>query len=39
MTHMTPREEIGYGLDALVIFRSLQQDPVLRALMQFCHTD
>ena len=36
---MTPREEIGYGLDALVIFRSLQQDPVLRALMQFCHTD
>lgn len=39
MIHMTPREEIGYGLDALVIFRSLQQDPVLRALMQFCHTD
>ena len=36
---MTPREEIGYGLDALVIFRSLQQDPVIRALMQFCHTD
>lgn len=25
--------------DALVIFRSLQQDPVIRALMQFCHTD
>lgn len=36
---MTPREEIGYGLDALVIFRSLQDDPVIRALMQFCHTD
>ncbi|MGN1403047.1 MAG: ATP-binding protein [Ruminococcus sp.] len=36
---MTPREEIGYGLDALVIFRSLQHDPVIRALMQFCHTD
>ena len=36
---MTPREELGYGLDALVIFRSLQQDPVIRALMQFCHTD
>ncbi|MBQ8687547.1 MAG: ATP-binding protein [Ruminococcus sp.] len=36
---MTPRETIGYGLDALVIFRSLQQDPVIRSLMQFCHTD
>lgn len=36
---MTPREEIGYGLDALVIFRGLQHDPVIRALMQFCHTD
>lgn len=36
---MTPKQEIGYGLDALVIFRSLQQDPVIRALMQFCHTD
>lgn len=36
---MTPREEVGYGLDALVIFRSLQKDPVIFALMQFCHTD
>lgn len=36
---MTPRETIGYGLDALVIFRSLQGDPVIRSLMQFCHTD
>lgn len=36
---MTPRETIGYGLDALVIFRSLQSDPVIRSLMQFCHTD
>ncbi len=36
---MTPKQEIGYGLDALVIFRSLQHDPVIRALMQFCHTD
>jgi predicted AAA+ superfamily ATPase len=39
MTLMTPREIIGYGLDALVIFRRLQEDPVIRALMQFCHTD
>ncbi len=36
---MTPKETIGYGLDALVIFRSLQEDPVIRALMQFCHTE
>ncbi len=36
---MTPREEIGCGLDALVIFRSLHDDPVIRGLMQFCHTD
>lgn len=36
---MTPREIIGYGLDALVIFRKLQSDPVIRSLMQFCHTD
>ncbi len=36
---MTPRETIGYGLDALVIFRNLQSDPVIRSLMQFCHTD
>ncbi len=36
---MTPKETIGYGLDALVIFRSLQNDPVIRSLMQFCHTD
>ncbi len=36
---MTPREEIGYGLDALVIFRSIQHDPVIHALMQFCHTE
>lgn len=36
---MTPKETIGYGLDALVIFRSLQSDPVIRSLMQFCHTD
>lgn len=36
---MTPREIIGYGLDALVIFRSLQGDPVIRSLMQLCHTD
>lgn len=36
---MTPKETIGYGLDALVVFRSLQSDPVIRSLMQFCHTD
>lgn len=36
---MTPKETIGYGLDALVIFRNLQSDPVIRSLMQFCHTD
>lgn len=36
---MTPKETIGYGLDALVVFRNLQSDPVIRSLMQFCHTD
>ncbi|MCC8111758.1 MAG: ATP-binding protein [Ruminococcus sp.] len=34
---MTLLEEIGYGLDALVIFRQLRQDSVLTALSKLCH--
>ncbi len=34
---MTFLEEIGYGLDALVIFEQLRQDPVLAALSTLCH--
>ena len=36
---MTLKEELGYGLDALVLFRGLQQNPVIHALMEFCHAD
>ena len=36
---MTLKEELGYGLDALVLFRGLQQNPVVHALMEFCHAD
>ncbi len=36
---MRLREEIGCGLEALVIFRSLRDDPLIHALMQFCQTD
>jgi len=34
---MTLLEEIGYGLDTLVIFRQLRQDSVLTALSKLCH--
>lgn len=34
---MTQLEEIGFGLDALVIFRALQKDPVVAALSALCH--
>lgn len=34
---MTLFEEIGYGLDALVVFRSLKEDPALAALNRLCH--
>ena len=34
---MTLLEEIGYGLDALVLFRQLRCDPVLTALSRLCH--
>ncbi len=36
---MTLKEELGYGLDALVLFRGLQQNPVIHALMDFCHIE
>lgn len=37
--HMILMEIIGCGLDALAVFRSLQRDPVICALMNLCHTE
>lgn len=37
--HMILMEKIGCGLDALAVFRSLQSDPVICALMNLCHTE
>lgn len=36
---MTLKEELKYGLDALVIFKELHANPVINALMQLCHSD
>lgn len=36
---MTLKEELAYGLDALVIFKELHGNPVINALMQLCHSD
>ncbi len=36
---MTPMEIIGYGLSSMAVFRSLQHDPVIAALREFCLTD
>lgn len=38
ITNMTLFEEIAYGLDALVLFRQLREDPVLAALSALCHS-